>query len=70
MRGQAALRPQLRARQAPVLSANAGRNLLASSVQARNWGPARDELWRLLDPQIGPSARVAVIGAATATTFP
>ena len=70
MRGQAALRPQLRARQAPVLSANAGRNLLASDARARSWEPARNELWRLIDPLIGRSARVAVIGAGNGHDLP
>ncbi len=70
MRGQAALRPQLRARQAPVRSANAGRNLLASGAPARRWKTVGDELWRLIDPLVGPSARVAVIGAGNGHDLP
>jgi SAM-dependent methyltransferase len=67
---QAAPRPHLRARQVSVLSANAGRNLLASSARSQRWTTARDELWRLLDPLIGPSARVAVVGAGNGHDLP
>ena len=70
MRGQAVLWPQFEARQAAVLAANAGRNLLASEARARSWEPARDELWRLIDPLIGCSARVAVIGAGNGHDLP
>ena len=70
MTGPTALRPPPRAPQAPVRSANAARNLQASRARARRWAPARDELWRLVDPLIGPSTRVAVIGAGNGDDLP
>jgi hypothetical protein len=57
-------------RQGPALSANAGRNLLAPSAQVDRWGSARDELWRLLDPLIEPSSRVAIVGVGNGHDLP
>ena len=66
----AALLPPVAAGQAPALTANAGRNLLADSTRTQRWRPARDELWRLLDPLVASSTRVAVVGAGNGHDLP
>jgi hypothetical protein len=53
MRGQAAVQPLLYRGQAPALSSNAGRNLLANRERSEGWKPARDALWRLIEPLVG-----------------
>ena len=70
MRARTDLRSAFPARRAPVLTANAGRNLLADDGRIAQWRSARDELWRLLDPLVRSSARVAVIGAGNGHDVP
>jgi hypothetical protein len=65
-----AIRSPVRWRQQASLSANAGRNLLAGSERARRWRPVRDEGWRLFDPLVNPSTRVAVVGAGNGHDIP
>jgi hypothetical protein len=68
--GQGLIGHGLRLRPAPARSANAGRNLLADSTRLQRWATARDELWRLIEPLIETSARVAVVGAGNGHDLP
>jgi hypothetical protein len=68
--GQGLPGPGLRSWSAPVRSANTGRNLLADATRLQRWATARDELWRLIEPLIDTSARVAVIGAGNGHDLP
>jgi hypothetical protein len=70
MRARTGLRPPFPDRNTPVLAANAGRNLLADDTRIARWRSARDQLWRLLDPLVRSSARVAVIGAGNGHDLP
>jgi hypothetical protein len=46
------------------------RNAAGTSSRAVRWKPARDALWRLLDPHVRPGATVAVVGAGNGYDVP
>lgn len=54
----------------PSATANSSRNAAAEVGRHRRWKPARDALWRFLDPHLGDGARVAVLGAGNADDLP
>jgi len=55
---------------APATSSNIARNARAERERHARWAPARDALWRALDPQMARGARVAVVGAGNADSVP
>jgi hypothetical protein len=56
--------------QAPATIANTARNARAEVDRNARWAPARDALWRLLDPHLQSGARVAILGAGNGDTLP
>jgi hypothetical protein len=54
----------------PSAEANSARNASAGAGRRRRWAPARDALWRFLEPQLEEGARVAVLGAGNADDLP
>ena len=54
----------------PASRANKQRNARATAARLERWRPARDSLWALLDPFVGPGARVAVVGAGNGHDVP
>ena len=55
---------------APASTANIARNARAEVGRHGRWAPARDALWRLLDPYVADGARVAILGAGSGDTLP
>ena len=55
---------------APASTANIARNARAEIGRHSRWAPARDALWRLLDPYVADGARVAILGAGNGDTIP
>ena len=55
---------------APASTANIARNARAEVGRHSRWAPARDALWRLLDPYLADGARVAILGAGNGDTIP
>jgi hypothetical protein len=55
---------------APATSANTARNARAEHERHARWAPARDALWRVLDPELPSGAQVAVVGAGNADSVP
>ncbi|MGD9734130.1 MAG: hypothetical protein AB7V58_00755 [Solirubrobacterales bacterium] len=55
---------------APSLVANSARNARAEVDRRERWAPARDALWRFLDPHIDEGARVAILGAGNGDDLP
>ena len=55
---------------APASIANIARNARAEVGRHGRWAPARDALWRLLDPYVADGARVAILGAGNGDTLP
>jgi hypothetical protein len=53
-----------------ALAANATRNGRGDAARAVRWAPVRDAVWELLEPQVRPGARVAVVGAGNAHDLP
>src|SRR3954454_7826849 len=53
-----------------VLAANATNNARSDRARRRRWRPARAAAWALLDPEIAPGARVAVVGAGNGDDLP
>ncbi|MBS1843255.1 MAG: hypothetical protein JST53_02450 [Actinobacteria bacterium] len=54
----------------PSATANSARNASAEVGRRRRWRPARDALWRFLEPHLGAGARVAILGAGNADDLP
>jgi hypothetical protein len=52
------------------LAANAANNAKGDGARRRRWKPARAAAWALLDPEIAPGARVAVVGAGNGDDLP
>jgi hypothetical protein len=55
---------------APATSANLARNARAERDRHARWAPARDALWRVLDPELPSGARVAIVGAGNGDSVP
>jgi hypothetical protein len=53
-----------------VLAANAANNARGDGARRRRWKPARAQAWALLDPEIAPGARVAIVGAGNGDDVP
>ena len=56
--------------QAPSRAANSARNARAEIGRRQRWRPARDALWRFLDPHLGDGASVAILGAGNGDDLP
>jgi hypothetical protein len=54
----------------PSRVANSARNARAERDRHGRWAPARDALWRFLDPHLREGARVAVLGAGNGDDLP
>ncbi len=57
-------------RQAPATRANIARNAHGTADRRARWAPARDALWRLVEPHLAAGASVAVVGAGNADDLP
>lgn len=55
---------------APATTANIARNARGGSDRRRRWEPARDALWRLLEPHLAGRPSIAVVGAGNADDLP
>jgi hypothetical protein len=55
---------------AGALAANAANNAKGDAARRRRWRPARASAWALLDPEVAPGARVAVVGAGNGDDVP
>jgi hypothetical protein len=55
---------------APAASANRARNARAELGRHGRWAPARDAIWRMLDPEPTDGATVAIGGAGNGDTVP
>lgn len=54
----------------PARDANIRNNALAEADRAERWRPARDALWRLLDPLLDSEATIAIVGAGNCDDIP
>jgi len=54
----------------PSKVANSARNAHAERDRHERWAPARDALWRFLEPHLRAGARVAVLGAGNGDDLP
>lgn len=62
--------PRPLAHDAPAMLANVRRNAHGDADRRQRWRPAREALWRVLDQEVEPAARVAVVGAGNADDLP
>jgi hypothetical protein len=54
----------------PVANANIARNARAESGRHLRWAPARDEVWKLIDPLLRDGSRVSIVGAGNGDSVP
>lgn len=50
--------------------ANSANNAMYQELRLERWTDVRDQLWRLVDPLLGPGARVALVGGGSCDDVP